>query len=501
MKILYYNWVDYLDDEARGGGVSIYQKNLLAEMHDDPSIETTFLCSGISYDLFANEPRWEQIKHGRNDNRTKRYEIINSGVLSPSHHSFGNPAQIKHTPTTEAFFDFIEQRGPFDIIHFNNLEGLPATVLELKTRWPETRIVLSLHNYYPVCPQVNLWHQERENCVDFKDGRNCEHCLPHRADEKVIRLANAVAFNLKKWGIRPGSRVFDRLFMPTMRIAKRLIRLTKPAAQRKRKPRLLTRLRPTFDVFRTHRLEMVRLINDNCDRVLCVSDRVGAVAEKFGVNPGLLRTSYIGTSHARKFAETQPRPALLGPDGSLTLGYLGYMRMDKGFYFLLDALEGLPKETAQKINLVICARKTDERTMDRLLKISEKYKSISYANGYSHDQLDALLQDVDVGLIPVLWEDNLPQVAIEMHARHIPLLTSDLGGAQELGRARTMVFKAGSIKSFHIRINNLLAGKIKPGPYWRGAMTPVSMAEHVQDLRNIYHDILKKQDTPAEQGS
>ena len=46
------------------------------------------------------------------------------------------------------------------------------------------------------------------------------------------------------------------------------------------------------------------------------------------------------------------------------------------------------------------------------------------------------------GVVPVLWHDNLPQVAIEMHARHIPLLTSDMGGAQELGNCPEMVFAA-----------------------------------------------------------
>ena len=39
MKILYYNWVDYLDAERRGGGVSVYQKNLIAALEGDPEVE------------------------------------------------------------------------------------------------------------------------------------------------------------------------------------------------------------------------------------------------------------------------------------------------------------------------------------------------------------------------------------------------------------------------------------------------------------------------------
>jgi len=36
MRVLYYNWVDYLDDEKRGGGVSVYLNNLMAAMSAQP---------------------------------------------------------------------------------------------------------------------------------------------------------------------------------------------------------------------------------------------------------------------------------------------------------------------------------------------------------------------------------------------------------------------------------------------------------------------------------
>ena len=498
MKILFYNWVDYLDDERRGGGVSLYQRNLLAALDAEGDVEATFLSSGISFDLFARRPRWERLRHGPRRERARRFEIVNSGVLSPAHHSFGNPAQIEHTPTEAAFEDFVERTGPYDAVHFNNLEGLPARVLErLKTRWPETRVIYSLHNYYPVCPQVNLWHRERENCTDFGGGRKCAICLPHRHDERLVRSANAAAFILKKWGIRPGRWIFDRAFLPVLRVSRRLVRISARLSRHGRKtpdtPALpddmqgraggLTSLQPHFAV---RRKEMVRLINENCDRVLCVSARVGTVAARYGISQKLLRTSYIGTNQAEKFLETAPRKSLVGKDGRLTLGYLGYMRRDKGFFFLLDALERLPGRISTHIRLVVAARQGDRETMDRIAALSAHLDGVLYADGYTHDKLDALLDQVDVGVVPVLWEDNLPQVAIEMHARHIPLLTSDLGGAQELANCPEMVFKAGRATSLQARLAAILAGEITPADYWRNAVAPVSMEAHIAELRAIY---------------
>lgn len=494
MKILFYNWVDYLDDENRGGGVSVYQKNLIQALDGETGTTCLFLSSGISYDMFPSAPRWERVKHGPNKNRRRRFEIVNSEVLSPAHHAFGNKSQTDAPDTAAVLFDFIRTHGPFDVVHFNNLEGLPASVLSLKEHWPETRVILSLHNYYPVCPQVNLWHQERENCLNFKDGRNCQHCLPHQHDENIVRLANAVAFNLKKNGIRPGTRLFDRGFGPGMRVARRLVRLyqrrfagnKRPQAGAATSTKLLRKVETRYFKYARRRAEFVELINTHCDTVLCVSERVGVVAAKFGIARGLIRTSYIGTRHAEKFAQTSPAASLVKPDGTLSLAYLGYMRRDKGFFFLLDALEKLPLKTARRLRVIIASRLIDQPTMERITALTSRLASVEFADGYAHDQLDELLEEADIGVIPVLWEDNLPQVAIEMHARHIPLLTSDLGGAQELGRCPDMVFKAGDKADFAKKLRAILDGKISLETYWAGAMAPHSMGEHLDELHKVY---------------
>jgi len=503
MKILYYNWVDYLDGEGRGGGVTVYQANLLNELAKNPANDLNFLCSGISYDLFSKTPRWEKTRHGGRTAKVRRYDLINSGVLSPAHHCFGDKSQFEHEKTRDVFFDFVKKTGPYDVIHFNNLEGIPASVLSLKSLWPETKLIFSLHNYYPVCPQVNLWHKEKENCLDFRNGIKCNNCLPNVPDSKAILLANSVSFNLKKIRIRPGSFLFDKGFLTSLRIAKRLLRAQKKLFGKREKtaspsrPKLLKTLSPNKSLT-SRRQIIVDLINNNCDAVLAVSNRVGEVAAKFGISKSLIRTSYIGTQHAAKFDSTTPNKTIVKSDGTLTLGYLGYMRRDKGFFFLLDALEKFPASKAAKINLVFCARRIDSETMTRITALGERFGAVMHADGYAQNQLDELLCDVDVGLVPVLWEDNLPQVAIEMHARHIPLLTSDLGGAQELGNCGDMVFKAGSVRSFHAKLNNILAGKITSEAYWKDAMAPVSMDDHVVDLMAHYSAGARQDDNKIE---
>ncbi|WP_136444153.1 glycosyltransferase [Pacificoceanicola onchidii] len=495
MRILYYNWVDYLDEERRGGGVSVYQRNLMRALAGEPDVEASFLFSGVSYDFpRGGAPRWETVRHGPDQDRARRFEIVNSGVLAPAHHGFGNEAQVSDEDTEAAFVDFIDKTGPYDVIHFNTLEGLPAKVLERCRLWPQMRVILSLHNYYPFCPQVNLWHQERETCADFGEGRKCVHCLPHVHDPRHMRLSGGLGYKLRLMGLTPGTWAFDQAYRWTMRIggrASRLLRKIKgQGARRLRRGGKPGQLRPMAPPdgapFAARRAEIVRLINEHCHVVLGVSDAVCDLARRFGVSESLVHTSYIGTREASAWHETKPRIFPIASDGTLRLAYLGYMRRDKGFYFLLNALETMPRELAGRLRLEVAARRSDRATMDRLSELSGRLAGLTHADGYSHDDLDRLLAQVDVGLIPVLWHDNLPQVAIEMHARHIPLLCSDMGGAQELGNSAQMSFAAGDVASFHDRIRALLHGEVDMDAYWQGARAPVEMQTHLADLMAHY---------------
>ncbi|QUJ76005.1 glycosyltransferase [Sulfitobacter albidus] len=490
LRVLYYNWVDYLDAEGRGGGVTLYQRNVMNALAGDASVEATFVSAGLSYDVPARAPRWEPVRHGPRADRDRRYEIVNSGVLAHSHLSFGDPAQVSHPATRDVFFDFVARTGPYDVIHFNNLEGLPADVLSVKQRHPETKIVFALHNYYPICPQVNLWYAERETCEDFEGGARCVGCLTHQHDARVMRIANGVSYRLRCAGLEPGTRTYDGAFRAIIWSGGRLLRAKRWLGGQRRdvaKPPVLSaeQARASAASFAARRREMIALINENCDHVLCVSDAVRVLAENYGIAPLLTTTSYIGTQAAEMFAQTQPDDTALGKP-TLTLGYLGYMRRDKGFYFLLDALEALPPQIATRLRIVIAARTVDRATLARVMRLGDHLAEVVHHDGYTHNDLDTILAPVDVGVVPVLWHDNLPQVAIEMHARHIPLLTSDMGGAQELGGDTQMIFTAGDPADFERAIARLLQGDVDTASYWHGAMPPVTMPAHVDQLLDLY---------------
>ncbi len=70
---------------------------------------------------------------------------------------------------------------------------------------------------------------------------------------------------------------------------------------------------------------------------------------------------------------------------------MGYMRADKGFFFLLDALERLPDALARRVRLRLAAKSNnDPNTAHRLGQLSQRLGALDHVDGYAHDDLPDL---------------------------------------------------------------------------------------------------------------
>ena len=60
MKVLLYNWIPFDNESGRGGGVTVYLKNLIQEIieHNKENIELFFLSSGCYYDIYNTTIRY-----------------------------------------------------------------------------------------------------------------------------------------------------------------------------------------------------------------------------------------------------------------------------------------------------------------------------------------------------------------------------------------------------------------------------------------------------------
>ena len=145
MKILFYNCCPL--SESEGGGITIYQNNLLNYLAEtDNSIESFFLCSGFYY----NNKKKSYIREEKVEKKYRVFSIVNSPVYAPMRAPADNFQRMIDDETLPLIIkEFLIQNGPFDVIHFQTLEGLSLNVLNLKSEFPNTKFVFSLHNYIP----------------------------------------------------------------------------------------------------------------------------------------------------------------------------------------------------------------------------------------------------------------------------------------------------------------------------------------------------------------
>lgn len=468
MKILYYNWIQFDNKDNIGGGVNIYQRNVIEYLINNTNYEVYFLSSGWKYNPFRFAPYIKQTDNIFKE-KCKTFEIINSSIIAPAFWAHKNLK--KYNIDEESYLllkDFIQKYGPFDVIHFNNLEGVSINILKIKELYPKTKIIYSVHNYQIICPLVQYFNnQEQIICNDFKRGVSCLTCSTRNfnKEEYLIRTKEYIK------SIVPVSicQRFDKIFDFALRFNNKL----------RYKKYLGTNKNCKAEIYEEYRNHNIYMLNKYVDSVLAVSERVRQIMLRHGVDSNKIFTSYIGT----KFAENEIMRSVARKSIPFTIAYLGYEKIDKGYFFFIDALNKMNSELASKINVVLAVAGIHKENYES--KLSHFNKVIVY-NGYTHDKLQDILKEVNLGIVPVLWEDNLPQVAIEMVALGVPILCSDFGGASELCKSDLFKFKGGDEQDFLIKLGNFVSKPELLNGYWANHPPLMTMSRHISQLKKYY---------------
>lgn len=470
MKVLYYYWMQDNDCNSRGGGVQVYLKNIIDYLKKSDDTEIFTLSSGIAYDG-KKKCRVEKLS---DEDGVKRFQIINSPMLAPSKSSFyEQDIYLNDEIVKNVFRNFLLAVGGVDVIHFHSFEGLTQKVWELKEEFPETKFIFSLHNYQCFCPQVNLWKNDSVCCDDFHCGADCISCLGAYPGSASFRKYYILDYYLRKFGMGKYSK-------PLLNQTKQIYKKLKHSEVSEE---TVMEDKSVADMFLAFRQKNVQYMNRYADAVLCVSKRVKDIAVRMGIKEEIAKVGYIGTAFADRQAFESKYPY---NDGVLKMAYMGYMRRDKGFYFLLETLEKMDSSIAKNLAIVVAAKFEDPEAVERILALKTKLADVILYDGYTHKQIPEILKGVHIGIVPVLWEDNLPQVAIEFSAMGIPVLAADRGGASELSGSKYFVFESGNSADFTKKIRQIMRFPESRKEYYREKMRLITMREHCDMLMELY---------------
>ena len=463
-KILLYNWVQFDDEDGVGGGVTVYLKNLIERLINE-KYEIYFLSSGNEYNIFKREVYINKTKNIFGE-KVKTFKIVNSPVIAPARWGVKNVENIISNDKLKIILkNFILKYGPFDVIHFHNLEGLSLNCLDLKKDFVSTKFIFTFHNYVPVCPTVSYFREDIHKVCEKNNGDICIKCIKNLTKNKDY-INEPVKRGL---GYKNGWKIYKyvnkyKIFEKYKKIWLKEINLDNQIIYE--------------SSYRKYKERFKKKINENIDVILCVSRCTKRIVLENGFNDKKIKVSYIGTKVAENIKYKSPNN-----DQKLNIAYLGYANEQKGYYFFIDALSKLPIEYRKRLNVLIAAKDSKCDFIQNQLK---NYNKIEIYNGYTHDNLEKILENIELGIVPVLWEDNLPQIAIEFIAKGVPILCSDYCGFYDLFNYKFFVFNGSDTNDLLNKLIYIINNKIELKKFWNYTYKLVTMDEHIKELKEFY---------------
>jgi GT2 family glycosyltransferase/glycosyltransferase involved in cell wall biosynthesis len=141
-----------------------------------------YLQSGMTYRMWGG-PR---VVHRERWGGVECFDLVNSPNLSPASSNFQNMAVEMSCPAqTRLVLQWLARVGA-SVVHIHSLEGYGLDLIRA-IKASGRGVVVTPHNYWYVCPQVDLLHHETRVCLDYDGGKRCVGCLPSLPPAKMKR--------------------------------------------------------------------------------------------------------------------------------------------------------------------------------------------------------------------------------------------------------------------------------------------------------------------------
>jgi glycosyltransferase involved in cell wall biosynthesis len=396
----------------RPGGLIYYAEDLMAAQVASGH-RVSYLLSGRHYPRIRGPRvrRW-----GRAG--VSMIEVVNPPIIVGLERGTRAPARDVSEPRLEQIFERALHEERPDVVHVQELLGHPSSILELSAR-AGVPVVMTLQDYFPLCATVRLLDSDGRVCLRRDIGDDCAARNAAAPGDAGHLARHTVHFELARAKARvPGLRRVT--FAPLRPFVDPLVgSLARTAAPPPAAPAL-----DGAEFQRRRALNVARL--GRVERLIAQSRRVEEIYRLLGVEGDGLRTVQLTLAHLSRI---QPRPPR--DPRRLTLATLGgFIGPSKGSELMLDVLGRLHSNGAAGSFRLLVLGPVHPSAAPRLARFPE----VQLLGEYDRFELDRLLEDVDVGIMPSVWEEAYGFAGIELLAKGIPVVANRIGGMVEYVR-------------------------------------------------------------------
>jgi glycosyltransferase involved in cell wall biosynthesis len=416
MRILHVGWGFF---PWRRGGLIHYAEDLMAAQVERGH-DVAYFFSGRHYPR-ASDPRVRRWRR----RGVAMHEVINGPIVSGLELGTRFPTLDLEEPHIEAAFAALLGSLRPDVVHFQELLCLPSSLIEVAGD-AGVRTVMTLQDYLPLCATLRLFDADGRICTRLEVGEDCAVRNAEAPASRAPFVADTLHFEIERWRRRLHiGRVLNRLVFG--RVSARVFDRGMRTVAREDPPQdQLQDAAAAAAAFQRRRdVNVARL--GRADRLVAQSPRVAEMYTARGVDGRNMTVAPFTLAHIERL---RPRTSPVSPS-RLTFATLGgCASVSKGQDVVAGALSALRERGLEgRFSLrVLGGVHHDVRPA------LEAYDGVELTGLYERQELDSLLEDVDVGIMPSIWEEAFGYSGIEMLAKGIPLIANPLGGIVEYAR-------------------------------------------------------------------
>jgi len=379
----------------RGGMVKYYID--LMKMQVQMGHKTSFLWPGQLKDFSDNLTikKRSNYKFDGSNIEVGNYEIINPLPipLLDGIKDFREYTQQKEIKTIYNFF----QKNSINVFHVHTLMGLPAEFIDVCNELG-IKTVYTTHDYFGLCPKWGLEINGRP-CVDDHGCTDCVLCNEAALSLSKVKFLQSNTYKVIKeaWPVKILRRKHNTKRNKENEFRKNIdINIDELAIEYRHLRKFYIEILEKFDVLHFNSKNTLKVYDKYFD-----AKRTGVV---------------LNITHGSILDQRQIRNSKL----PIRFGYLGPITKHKGFFYLKTVCDELYNEIGGSFELHIFAEYSDESIY------LKKHRP------YQYSELDNVMKQFDVLIVPSLWNETFGLTVLEAIAFAIPVIVTENVGAKDL---------------------------------------------------------------------
>ena len=328
------------------------------------------------------------------------YELVNP-LPVPLLEGVKDISAYIQTCDKEVFRGFLKEERP-DVLHIHTFMGLYEELLDVAKELG-IQIIYTTHDYYALCPKVNLLCGE-QICQTGMTDEACSSCDMSPLSMKRIHLMQSPCYRFLKDSL-PVKMLRKGYLLKKHHISTEEQTIKEATAQSR-----------TIEKYPYHALR------EKYARMLCKTDIIHC-------NSSVAETTYkkwVPEIHTRVLTITnhnivdKRRKRVYNSKEKLQISFLGSASVYKGFFMLTDALDELYRKYPERFALNIYFPVEKEMPY---MQVHERFRE---------GELDAVLEQADVVVVPSLWLETFGFVTLEAISRGVPVIITENVGAKDI---------------------------------------------------------------------